>query len=214
MLPCVFLHGFLGTKEDWDPVFSFLPKFERVAIDLPGHSHSPFTEHFTLPYSKMHLIGYSMGGRLAMQFAAANPEKIASLTILSAHCGMIDEQEKEKRLEQDLVWAQKITHSFDDFLREWYDQSIFAGFRPDLTERKKHDPKSLAQALIAYSLGKQPVFNPKNACIVVGEKDRKYRELYPDAIVVPNAGHMVHYEQPALVAEIIKDRLDRYRELH
>lgn len=214
MFPLIFLHGFLGTKEDWNPVLSYLHDEQCIAIDLPGHGQTPFTEHFfdLIPdFPKIHLVGYSMGGRLAMQYAEANLEKIATLTLLSAHTGLI---QKEERLQQDLLWAQKITHSFDDFLTEWYDQPIFAGFTPDLTMRKKQNPESLAKALVHFSLGKQPVLTPKNACFVVGEKDQKYRKLYPDAIVVPNAGHMVHYEQPAIVAQIIKNRLDAFRKLH
>lgn len=206
MIPIVFLHGFLGTKEDFDPVRSFLSE-QSFAIDLPGHGDAPFCETFTLPFcQKIHLVGYSMGGRLAAAYANANPEKIATLTLLSTFTG----QSTPNRFETDQRWAQKILHSFDDFLKEWYDQPIFAGFTPDLTMRKKQNPTSLAQTLLHYSPAKHPVFPPKNACFVVGERDLKYRELYPNAIVVQNAGHMVHLEQPEAIATIIKKRITNY----
>lgn len=209
LTPLVFLHGFLGSPADFIPLCSHLKMYPCIKIELPGHGSTPFTEDFfsLMPdFPKMHLIGYSMGGRLLMQYAAAFPEKIASLTILSAHVGLNNPQEKEKRWEQDLLWAEKMRQSFDDFLTAWYDQPIFAGFIPDLTERKTHDPKQLARTLLHYSLGKQDFVSPKKAVFVVGERDMKYRTLYPKAIIVPNAGHMIHLEQPEKVAQIIQQR--------
>ncbi len=200
----VFLHGFLGTKEDWEPVCSYFSEFSCLSFDLPGHGSSPFTENFSLTsFPKIHLVGYSMGGRLALSYANKHPEKIASLTLLSTFTGVAE----ANRLEIDQRWANKILHSFDDFLKEWYDQPLFAGYKPDLTMRKKQNPKNIAQALLHYSPAILKVSPIDEACLIVGERDQKYRELYPNAIVVPNAGHMVHLEQPEMVAKIIKKRI-------
>lgn len=209
-IPLLFLHGFLGTSADWEPVCSYLSEFDCVKVDLPGHGKTPFTKRFedwipSLP--KMHLIGYSMGGRLAMQYADLFPEKIASLTLISAHRGLQDSIEKEKRLHTDTHWAKQITHSFDDFLIKWYDQPIFAGFRPNLTMRKQQNFNELVKTFLHYSLARQKFLEPKNALFVVGEKDQKYRDLYPEAIIIPNAGHMVHLEEPLKLAALIKKRV-------
>lgn len=206
MYKTVFLHGFLGNTQDWEEVCKFFPSHSYLCVDLPGHGNTPFTEDFfslmpKLP--KMHLVGYSMGGRLAMQYAHAFPEKIASFTLLSAHRGLQTKEERENRIASDLALSQKLLHSFDDFLLEWYDQPIFGGFRPNLETRKKQNPKDLASSMNYFSLGKQPLFRLEGAMILVGEKDHKYRELYPDAIVVPGAGHMVHLENPKFVAKTI-----------
>lgn len=209
LTPLVFLHGFLGSPADFIPLCSHLTMYPCIKIELPGHGSTPFTEDFfsLMPdFPKMHLIGYSMGGRLLMQYAAAFPERIATITILSAHVGLNNPQEKEKRWEQDRIWAAKMRQSFDDFLTEWYDQPIFAGFTPDLTERKTHDPEQLARTLLHYSLSKQDILAPKNAVFLTGERDMKYRTLYPEAMVIPNAGHMIHLEQPGKVAQIIQQR--------
>lgn len=144
-----------------------------------------------------------MGGRIALSYANANPEKIATLTLLSTFTGA----PQSNRFELDQMWAKKMVHSFDDFLKEWYDQSIFAGYTPDLTMRKKQNPTNLCKALLHFSLAKLHPEPSPNALYIVGEKDQKYRELYPDAIVVPNSGHMVHLEQPEYVAQIIKKRV-------
>src|SRR3990167_2420505 len=84
-VPLVFLHGFLGSSRDWEPVCSYLPPCQCIGIDLPGHGDSPFVEtfNFPIPTPQFHLIGYSMGGRLAMQYALRYPERIASLLIVS-----------------------------------------------------------------------------------------------------------------------------------
>jgi len=205
MIPFVFLHGFLGTPLDWDPLLSHLPNIPYMTPELPGHGKTPFTPHFSLPdIPKMHLVGYSMGGRIAMQYALAHPEKIVSLTLLSAHCGLQNMEEKQQRLASDLLLAEQMLCSFDDFLATWYDQPIFAGFKPDMTQRKRHNPKELAASFLHYSLGKQPVLHFEKGVFVVGERDTKYRALYPKAQVIKNAGHMVHLEQPQQIAMLIQ----------
>jgi 2-succinyl-6-hydroxy-2,4-cyclohexadiene-1-carboxylate synthase len=209
-IPVVFIHGFLGTSDDWEPVCSHLSDYDLIKLDLPGHGKTAFTKHFeewipSLP--KMHLIGYSMGGRLAMQYANLFPEKIASLTLISAHRGINDPIEKQKRVQSDIEWTKQMTHSFDDFLTTWYDQPIFAGFRPNLTMRKTQNVNQLVQTFLHYSLAHQKFLEPKNALFVVGEKDQKYRDLYPDAVIISDAGHMVHLEQPFKLAQLIKKRV-------
>jgi 2-succinyl-6-hydroxy-2,4-cyclohexadiene-1-carboxylate synthase len=208
MIPLVFLHGFLGSPKDWEELFSYLPEFAKIAIELPGHGETPFSPHLHLPdVPKMHLIGYSMGGRLALQYARSHPEKIASLTLLSTHLGLNSSLGKEQRLQSDTLLGEKIIQSFDDFLHSWYDQAIFAGFKPDMTQRKKHSPQELAKSLLHFSLGHQPCFSVDVNCLAVGEKDTKYRNLYPNAYCIQNAGHMVHMENPKQVAYWIRGRI-------
>lgn len=210
--PLVFLHGFLGSSEDWKELIRYLPSVPCFGVDLPGHGASPFTEHFAeempLFSEPVHLIGYSMGGRLALQYAALFPQKVASLTLISSHPGLSSEEEKKQRIAQDENWAQQILQfEIDEFLRRWYDQSIFGDFRPDLTMRRKHTPQQLAQCLVHYSLGRQPLLPSQRADCIVGEKDAKYRALLPNATVVPRAAHMVHLENPEDLASIIQTRI-------
>ncbi len=213
MTPLVFLHGFLGSPDDFDDVIANgLSHLPCICIELPGHGKTPFKTNFleemtSLP--KMHLIGYSMGGRLAMQYAQMFPDKVTSLTILSAHIGLQTEEEKAKRILLDEQLSQKMVQSFDDFFKQWYDQPLFGGFKPNLAKRKQHNTLELAKTMTHFSLGKQPLLEPKKALFVVGERDRKYRELYPNAEVVLNAAHMVHLENPSQVATLIKQGISR-----
>ncbi len=205
-VPLVFLHGFLGTAMDWEAVCSYLPNCECIGFDLPGHGQSPFMEEFMIPIERFHLIGYSMGGRIAMGYAEKHPEQVATLTVISAHPGLKSGEEREKRLEHDREWAKLLFElPIDDFLKRWYDQSIFNAFRPDFSMRKQQNIDGLAAALIHFSLGRQ-LYYEIDRCLV-GEKDEKFRALYKNPILIPNAGHMVHLENPQFVAQLIQRKL-------
>ena len=205
-LPLVFLHGFLGTAADWAPVCAKLPPCLCIGLDLPGHGKSPFMEIFDIDIPRFHLIGYSMGGRIAMMYAAKHPEQIASLTLMSAHPGLKTDEEREKRRENDAAWAQLLFElPIDEFLLRWYHQPLFHRFKPDLSMRRKQNPEALAASLMHYSLAKQPHFEIDR--VLVGERDMKFRTLFKNPIVIPNAGHPVHLENPIAVVEEIKKRI-------
>ncbi len=205
-LPIVFLHGFLGTAADWEAVCSFLPPCSCIGFDLPGHGQSPFIENFILDIPRFHLVGYSMGGRLALGYAAQHPQQVASLTLMSVHPGLKTEEERQARLVNDQTWANLLFElSIDDFLIQWYNQSVFKPFKPDLSMRKRQNIPALAAALTHYSLAKQPCYEIDG--VLVGERDTKFRALYPNPVLIPDAGHMVHLENPKNVSLIIKRRL-------
>ena len=209
-MPIVFLHGFLGLPSDWEAVISYLPPCPTIKIQLPGHGQTPFTKTFSMdpPAEKFHLVGYSMGGRLALQYARQFPHHIASLILLSTHPGLQTFQEKKIRFQEDEKWAKKLFQfPIDEFLAQWYDQPIFQSFTPDFSMRREHHPKALAETLLHYSLGHQNFSQPKEALYLVGETDAKYRSIYPNATVIPNAGHVIHIENPKAVAKIIKQRI-------
>jgi len=201
-LPLVFLHGFLGTRRDWDEVISYLPRLKCIALDLPGHGEAPFTEtfEFTPPAPKFHLIGYSMGGRLAMRYALQYPERIATLILASTHPGLRSQKERDERIAHDAKWAKRL--ACDDFFSAWYAQPLFAGFRPHTARSQNRE--ALAKALLHYSLGRQPLLHVQKALHIVGEKDEKFRALHRQALVIEGAGHMVHLEKPKEFAKIIE----------
>ena len=152
-----------------------------------------------------------MGGRLALRFAHRYPERVASLTLLSTHLGL-PENERAARLKTDQMWADKILSlSIDDFLKQWYDQPVFntLSFEQMKMLRQRQNRQALAQSLLHYSLGLQPIFYPSHVKYLVGEHDHKYRELYQDLhpIVIPGASHAIHWERPELIAQNIEAQL-------
>ena len=205
-VPLVFLHGFLGSSADWIPLVKHLPTFHIFAIDLPGHGETPFHEEIKIELPYFHLIGYSMGGRIAMGYAKKYPEKIASLQIISAHPGFKTEEEKKKRFIHDQKWTDLLLKvPIDEFLMRWYDQPIFRPFVPDISMRKKQNVAGLRSALLHFSLGKQERFEINQA--YVGERDVKFLSLYSNPNVIPNSGHMVHLENPKALADQLQKRL-------
>ncbi len=217
--PAVFLHGFLGASTDWLEVTQSLSA-PCYACDLPGHGNSPFQPDFftalyetTRDLAPFHLIGYSMGGRLALQYAARYP--VASLTLISAHLGL-KESERKKRYDRDCQLAKEILETtIDEFLDRWYDQPLFQTLllKKDIkTMRRQQDRLGLSQALRAFSVGLQPDFSdslPKNTSLVVGELDELYRAHYQNLPhrLIARSGHAIHLEEPQALACFLQERL-------
>ena len=222
--PLIFLHGFLGAKEDWEAMLPYFGKrFFCIAFDLPGHGSTPYSEEIlsaikkeiTIFTPKPILIGYSMGGRIALQL-----QQFASAIIaLSAHPGLGSQKEKEQRKEIDEIWCEKLlTLPFDIFLSEWYAQSIFCTLlhrtpllKLILKRRMKQNPQDLARVMRQLSLANQPYITQFlcSTLFVHGEKDLKYRKLYrklPKNVAtrsVKHSGHAIHLEKPQACAEEI-----------
>lgn len=202
-IPIVFLHGFLGKSEDWNAVCRHLPPCPCIGIDIPGHGQAPFAENFDIDIPEYHLVGYSMGGRIALQKFAG---KAKSLTLISTHPGLLSNEEKYARLKNDEKWAELLLKlPIDEFLCLWYDQPIFKPFKPDFSMRREQNKIGLAKALLHFSLAKQKRVEIDE--VIVGMRDEKFRKLFKNPTVVPNAGHMVHLENPKELARIIQMRI-------
>ena len=94
----VFLHGVGGDSASWVPqIDAFSADFRAIAWDMPGYGGSPALERMTFPaladsllelldrleLDRVHLVGHSMGGMVAQEFAASRPERVRTL-VLSA----------------------------------------------------------------------------------------------------------------------------------
>ncbi len=215
----IFLHGFLGCKEDWNQILPFFEKaYYCIALDLPGHGQSEYCEDIVgavksfIGPNKPTLIGYSMGGRIAMQLQTW----VKNLIILSAHLGLQTQKEKEERFELDRVWSEKLLHlPFETFLEQWYAQSLFQPL-PSLPLRLKNDPESLSKVILQMSLSFQAYIDTLDcpALFLYGENDLKYRDHYcrlPKGAVVERirgSGHIIHLSNPSLCAEKILNWLE------
>ncbi len=230
----LFLHGFMGSLQDWDKTIRKLQKyFYCVSIDLPGHGKTPnlpknysfeetgddLVEFLTeIKFTPLSLIGYSMGGRLALYLALRHPNLISKIILESASPGLPTPRERADRIAQDNALAEKMVNmDFDLFLQEWYRQPLFHSLRqhPDfeilLKNREQNDPFKMANTLTSLSTGKQPSlwkFLPGNkipTLLMVGELDDKYRRIagqmcekssFCSMKVIKGAGHNIHFEKP------------------
>jgi len=226
----VFLHGFSGDCREWQAVGESLRDYPRLYLDLPGHGESAgvsvagfndlsdLLASTLLSYNILNywLVGYSLGGRIAMVHACQQPKGLAGLIVEGGHLGLCDATEREVRAESDRRWAQRFRDEpLASVFRAWYQQPVFASLtdaqRDELiTLRSQNNGATLAAMLQATSLANQPdlraALNARTTPFhyVYGERDEKFAalaaELNAERHVIPNAGHNAHRDNPAAVA--------------
>lgn len=116
----LFLHGIGGNKENWLPQLeTFSAHFQVAAWDMRGYGESDeyagplqfedlnddilrVLTH--LKVDRVHLVGLSMGGRIAFEFVHSYPEYVRSLTVCSAthHAGQMSRQRRADFLKSRL----------------------------------------------------------------------------------------------------------------
>ncbi len=224
--PLIFLHGFLGSKEDWEPMISyFSDRVFCIAFYLPGHGESPYIEQILASVkrsihanvnTKPICIGYSLGGRIAMQLR----DEFSAIVFLSAHPGLESQTEKETRYIIDTLWSEQLLYlPFEDFLAKWYAQPVFKNtnsvFMIERRLNQKYQPKSLAKVLLQLSLSKQArsLDFPCPVLFLYGENDAVYASIYSKlpkslpTLPIPNGGHAIHLENPLSCFQHINDWL-------
>lgn len=236
----VFLHGLLGSKHDWQNVIENLPHFSCLALDLPFHDDAKTVcvtdfeqtcdyldqQLQQLGNQPYYLIGYSLGGRIALYYAFAYLSKtkakqhLQGLILEGANLGLQHDEDRKIRWQQDLAWATRFkTEPIASVLEDWYQQPVFSHLTPQarqglIQKRALHRGEHIANMLLATSLAKQPDFRPYFSAPMFpiyyfcGEKDHKFKQMAEQTklplVVIPEAGHNVHVEQPILFANNIK----------
>ena len=244
----LFLHGFMGSSADWAVEISALDKrFYCVAPDLPGHGTSLGLppEAYTvegaargvldlldrLGAGRPTIVGYSMGGRLALYLALRHPERCSTLFLESASPGIDDAVERQARRKADEERARRLeSGDLASFLKKWYRQPLFASLarregllRETIEARMHNDRGELARSLRGLGTGNQPSLWDElgalqvPALAVAGDLDERHvgistrmASLSPRirAAVVPGAGHNVHLESPEEYLALLKRFLD------
>lgn len=239
------LHGFTGSAETWTDIGSQLDtQFTIIAIDLPGHGKSSapadparysldrFADDLcrvldVLDVERSCVLGYSMGGRAALRFAIAHPDRVSALILESTSSGIHDESARQDRIDADETLAAQIERDgVEAFVARWEtlpmwsSQSALAdpGRARLRAQRLTNSATGLANSLRGAGAGVDvPVTSrageiTARTLILAGELDSQYVEhgkrlasSIPDARlrIIPQAGHAIHLEQPeALVREI------------
>jgi len=170
------------------------------------------------------LAGYSMGGRIALHAAFALADRIDRLVLIGASPGIADPSEREARRAADEQLAAEIERSsIEDFVRRWAATPVLSGQPPEVVaaayaDRLRSTPVGLARALRGLGTGALPPLWERlgelrmPVALVVGERDGKFTATArriadamaaAELVVVSGAGHAVHLEAPAAVAEVI-----------
>jgi 2-succinyl-6-hydroxy-2,4-cyclohexadiene-1-carboxylate synthase len=249
--PLLLLHGFTGSVRAWDDVRPALRTFAQViAIDLIGHGRSAapddgrrysfdwatrdlvaLLESLRLP--KVNVLGYSMGGRLALHFAVNTSERIDRLILESASPGIEDGLQRRQRIDSDTALADRILRDgIGAFVAEWEQQPLLlpAAHAAAEARARQHAQRldnsaiGLANSLLGMGAGRQaPLWSSlKNlrmpVTLIVGAMDSRYIEvaeqmakLLPaaDLSAVAAAGHTVHLDQPERFVDCVKAGIDK-----
>jgi 2-succinyl-6-hydroxy-2,4-cyclohexadiene-1-carboxylate synthase len=228
----VLLHGFTQTGASWDGVLAELgERYRALAPDLRGHGAAAGVRPITFEAvigdvlaaapKRFALVGYSMGGRIALHVALAAPERVSRLVLVGATAGIEDAEERAERRRADFALAATIEEEgVDAFAAAWAAQPLFAGQAPDVAaaaraDRRRNTPAGLAAALRGVGTGvMEPLWHrlgelPMPVLALAGERDARFRALAERIAhstprgahdVVPAAGHAAHLEAPAEVA--------------
>ncbi len=250
-IPIIFLHGFTGTHKTWEPTITqFSTSHWCVVIDLPGHGKTQidtpitmeeFCDHFVdmldqLAIEQAHLVGYSMGGRVALSFALLHSKRVDTLTLESATPGLRTHDEQTARQTRDELLACQIeTKGIRSFVTYWEELPLFAS-QKNLTiavwnrikkERLSQTPTGLAASLRGMGTGMQPSWWDELAnlsvplLLIVGQLDEKFvmiakeiKQKYPTAEIhtISQAGHAIHVEQREKFDTIVESFIMRMEE--
>jgi 2-succinyl-6-hydroxy-2,4-cyclohexadiene-1-carboxylate synthase len=235
--PLLLLHGFTGNMDMWRP---FLPswsrKFQVITVDLLGHgkTDSPReAERFQIEQAahdlvclleqlgieRAHILGYSMGGRLAITLACLYPERVSSLLLENCTAGLETQEERTERIAKDETLASFIEqHGVPAFVEKWENIPLFASQKQLPREvqeaireqRLQNYAFGLANSLRGMGTGKQPSWwealksLKMPVLLLSGEYDEKFfrilsrmKKLIPNAklVQISGAGHAIHVEQ-------------------
>ena len=236
----VFLHGFSGDCREWQAVGASLHDYPRLYLDLPGHGGSADTgvtgfaevsdllSHTLVSYNilKYWLVGYSLGGRIAMFHACQQPKGLLGVTVEGGHPGLQDADARQARLASDRRWATRFrSEPLEKVFADWYQQPVFASLTDAqrdalITLRSQNNGAALAMMLEATSLAVQPDLRTALSArdftfdYLYGERDEKFAalaaELSATRHAIPHAGHNAHRDNPEAVAASLAQIL-RYR---
>ncbi len=244
--PLVLLHGFAGSTENWHELMSALADdYRLIAIDILGHGQTDVPSDVEcyrietiagdiaailteIGETHVNLLGYSMGGRLALYFAVHYPEFVERLILESSSPGLKTHEERMGRYVRDWHLADHIQNDgIAWFVQHWENIGLFKTQRkisPDRFETQRQQrlschPVGLANSLMGMGTGVQPSLWKKlpdltmPVLLIAGQLDAKFirtnRAMAPriphaETCFVPGAGHNVHLEKPDIFREQVR----------
>lgn len=245
----MLLHGFTGDCGTWKDTAEILSgSFKTIAVDLLGHGKTDAPEEPSLykmevaashlmqildklKIDRVHLLGYSMGGRLALGTSLLYPDRIKSLIVESSSPGLKTKEERAQRVVADQQLANKIKKDgIRNFVNYWENIPLFATQKTLPVEKQKairlsrlqNRPEGLANSLLGMGTGKQPSWWDRlqeiqaPTLIMCGELDVKFCRIAKDMekmipgselVMLKGTGHALHVEDPMKFGTIVKEFL-------
>lgn len=242
--PIIILHGMFGTLDNWQTIGKQLAENHTVYIvDQRNHGRSPHDDLIDYPTMsadlkhfmeshwifKAHIMGHSMGGKTAMQFALEHPDMVDKLIVVDiapkeypgGHEPIL---EALKDLDLDKIAERS---EAEDFLRERltdYDEGVILFLMKNLSRKKGGGFEWKMNFAAIYNhyediLGALRSDHPfeGETLFIRGEKSRYIQDedwqntqaLFPNSELqtIAKAGHWVHAEQPDAFLEAVREFL-------
>ena len=242
--PIICLHGFIGSGADYSIVVDHLQKDHFiVAPDFPDYKSVPLSGSHSWDSTLTQLdnfiqeivggntcimVGYSMGGRIALQYALRYKSALEGLVLIGASPGIKDPTLKLQRLEQDRTIASTLPdQTIDEFLDFWLSQPILKSqetiaepYRSRMLERRRGQSlQSLASYLSTLGTGSMPSvwaqLHQLNTptLLVTGEHDTKFAKVAEEMLsylprgehgIIGGSGHSACFESPSEFAGLLE----------
>ena len=224
----LFIPGFMQRGDAWRPVAELLPeRYPSRLLDHAEHSYEGRVGEI-LGSGASVLVGYSLGGRLALRAALRSPESFTAVVLVGATAGIEEGPLRVARAEADAKLASWMeAMPIEDIVALWERQPLFADQSEALVEEQRpgrlaHDPRSLALLLRTAGQGVlEPVWHELSQLelpllAIAGARDEGYvraaqriASTAPNgrAAIVENAGHAPQLQQPGEVARLLEELL-------
>jgi 2-succinyl-6-hydroxy-2,4-cyclohexadiene-1-carboxylate synthase len=244
--PFVLLHGFTGNIDTWKPFCKKWAEHSKlIMVDIIGHGKTDSPDdlaHYRmekaagdlanildqLNIGQTDVLGYSMGGRLALAFAVRFPERVRKLVLESASPGLKTERERSERRQSDARLAKMILEQgLEAFVDNWENIPLFQSQKrlpPEVREKIRkqrlatNNERGLANSLIGMGTGAQASnWNELSridceVLLITGELDQKFCGIAEEMqqllkkcrwIVVESCGHAIHVEDEEKFGTIV-----------
>jgi pimeloyl-ACP methyl ester carboxylesterase len=241
--PVVFLHGFSLDSREWSPQFDGLhceglgSRYCVIRYDLRGFGQSSAVGDTSYAHeddlaslleelraTPAHIVGHSMGGRMALRFAVAYPAAVRSLVLVDSALDGHEWSEDWRSRWSSMCTAAK-SGKLSEAKRQWFEHPLFESARASANVAA-----ALAQMIDAYSgwhwmypdsarvpspsLAERLAEIRTPSLVVMGERDLPDYHQIADRLIkglpnahyleIPGAGHMVNMEEPqALNAALV-----------
>jgi 2-succinyl-6-hydroxy-2,4-cyclohexadiene-1-carboxylate synthase len=226
----IFIPGFMQRGDAWEPVAALLrERYPSVLLEHREHTCEGRLEEIAFAGEGGVLVGYSLGGRLALRAVLRAPDRFRGLVTVGSTAGLDEPAARSARREDDEKFAAWIeVMSIQDVVALWERQPMFADQSEALIERQRpgrlsHDPRELALLLRTAGQGAlDPVWHELEQLdlpllAIAGARDPGYKRAAERiaatapkgrAAIVEEAGHAAHLQRPDEVARVVEEFLD------
>lgn len=241
----IILHGFLGSLDNWRTAGQRLgARFRVITMDLRNHGHSPHDQVMSYPamagdilefldqqnITSAHVLGHSMGGKVAMQLATTFPQRVDKLIVVDiapksypashestlAALRNLDLRSFKSFGEIDAALAPEIP-SAD--IRQFLMKNLTR--QPDLGFRWRIDLEAITSNYVELTKPIAPTHTfAKPVCFIRGGRsdylqDKDFppiKKIFPQAafVTIPHAGHWVHVDAAEDFLKTVNEFLDPY----